>query len=104
MQRSVTGLLAGLSLFLSMTAGAQEDAEHAWVDESNRHAQVLLEVMAKYNPEFAASIGVEGHDSEIFDLDPRRRIPRKPPRPRSASSRRFGPASRTRVCSRTSTS
>ena len=42
----------------------------AWVQESNRHAQVLLDVMAKYAPESAASFGVEGHDEQIFDLLP----------------------------------
>lgn len=40
----------------------------AWVAESNRHAQVLLDVTAKYSPEGAASFGVEGHDNDIFDL------------------------------------
>lgn len=43
----------------------------AWVQESNRHAQVLLDVMAKYVPENAASFGVEGHDNEVIDLKPR---------------------------------
>jgi len=71
MHRSITGLLAGLSLFMSVAAAAQAPSDdRAWVDESNRHAQVLLEVMAKYNPEAASSLGVEGHDSEIFDLKP----------------------------------
>jgi uncharacterized protein (DUF885 family) len=71
MLRSVIGLLAGLSLSMSVAANAQADSDRAWVDESNRHAQVLLEVLAKYNPEAASSLGVEGHDSGIFDLKPR---------------------------------
>ncbi|HEU4691249.1 MAG TPA: DUF885 domain-containing protein, partial [Vicinamibacterales bacterium] len=33
--------------------------------------QVLLEVMARYNAEAAASFGVEGQDGEVFDLKPR---------------------------------
>jgi uncharacterized protein (DUF885 family) len=71
MNRSVAGLLAGVSLFVSLVTYAQAPSgDRAWVEESNRHAQVLLEVMAKYNPEFASSLGVEGHDSEIFDLKP----------------------------------
>src|SRR5690606_36621571 len=42
-----------------------------WIEESNRHAQLLLEVLAKYAPETAASLGVEGYDENIFDLGPR---------------------------------
>jgi uncharacterized protein (DUF885 family) len=45
-------------------------AESDWVAESNRHAQVLLEILAKYSPESAASLGVEGFDEQIFDLKP----------------------------------
>jgi uncharacterized protein (DUF885 family) len=44
--------------------------EPDWVAESNRHAQVLLEILAKYSPESAASLGVEGFDERIFDLKP----------------------------------
>lgn len=43
----------------------------AWVQESNRHAQVLLDVVAKYAPERAAFFGVEGHDNDVIDLEPR---------------------------------
>jgi len=41
-----------------------------WVDESNGHAQVLLEVMARFNPEFAGRQGVEGVDRKVIDLLP----------------------------------
>lgn len=65
------GLLVAL-LVLSgpptFAAEAAAPAVPAWVQESNRHAQVLLDVMAKYVPEQAASFGVEGHDEEISDL------------------------------------
>lgn len=53
--------------FAAQTAAPQPPA---WVQESNRHAQVLLDVMAKYSPESAASFGVEGHDEQIFDYKP----------------------------------
>jgi hypothetical protein len=46
-------------------------ADPDWIAQSNRNAEVLLEVAARYTPEFAASMGVEGHDSEVFDLNPR---------------------------------
>ena len=45
-------------------------AGQAWIAESNRHAGVLLDIIAKYGPEAASFIGVEGHDDEIFDLKP----------------------------------
>jgi hypothetical protein len=45
-------------------------ADTSWIEESNRHAGVLLEVMARYSPETAASVGVEGYDDKVFDLKP----------------------------------
>src|SRR5688500_7188082 len=57
--------LSGPPTFAAETAAP---AVPAWVQESNRHAQVLLDVIAKYVPEQAASFGVEGHDEEISDL------------------------------------
>ena len=41
-----------------------------WVVESDRHTKVLLEIMAKYNPESAAYFGLEGLDENIFDVKP----------------------------------
>lgn len=43
----------------------------AWVAESDANAQVLLEVLARFSPESAAQIGVEGHDQEVTDLGPK---------------------------------
>jgi len=45
-------------------AAAQAD----WVQKSNEHAQVVLEAIAKFSPEGAGSIGVDGLDEEILDL------------------------------------
>jgi hypothetical protein len=42
----------------------------AWITASNAHAAGLLEVIAKYTPESAAALGVEGHDGEVRDLKP----------------------------------
>ena len=39
-----------------------------WVARSNEHAQIVLELLAKFSPEGAASLGVDGLDEEIFDL------------------------------------
>jgi hypothetical protein len=40
----------------------------AWVAKSNQNAQVLLDVLAKFEPEGAAQLGVAGYDEKIFDL------------------------------------
>jgi hypothetical protein len=58
-------------LIVALVAPAAFAAEPSWIEESNRHAQILLDVMSRYNAEQAASLGVEGHDSEIVDLKPR---------------------------------
>ncbi|HEX7013458.1 MAG TPA: DUF885 domain-containing protein [Steroidobacteraceae bacterium] len=59
------------AVLLALSATSALAAEASWTEESNRYAQVLLEVNARYNPEFAATVGVEGHDTEIIDLKPR---------------------------------
>lgn len=69
--RGVLVALLALSGPPAFAAQAAAPALPAWVQESNRHAQVLLDVAAKYAPESAASFGVEGHDLEIFDLKAR---------------------------------
>ncbi len=57
-------------LILALAAPAAFAAQPSWIEESNKNAQILLEVMARYNAEAAATFGVEGHDAEIFDLKP----------------------------------
>jgi len=54
-----------LLVLLPMMAGA---AQQDWLERSNRNAQLLLDVNAKYSPEFATSLGIEGHDAEVMDL------------------------------------
>jgi len=41
-----------------------------WVEKSNEHAQVVLDVFAKLSPEGAGSLGVDGLDEEISDMGP----------------------------------
>lgn len=60
--------IAWIALLSVSTAWGAGDS---WIEQSNRHAQVLLDITARYGPEQAASFGVEGHDAEIFDLKPR---------------------------------
>ena len=58
-----------LSLLAFMAAHAFA-AEPDWIAQSNRHAQVLLDITARYAPESAAGLGVEGYDEQTFDLKP----------------------------------
>ena len=67
MDRSLTTLLVG-ALSIASTAQA---AEAAWITESNRHTQVLLEVNARYQPESAADLGLTQYDRLIIDLKPK---------------------------------
>jgi len=70
------GRIVALAIALTITvAGALVGMSPAlaaadWIEASNRHSQVLLDIFARYNPEGAASYGVEGHDTEVFDLKP----------------------------------
>ncbi|USX25091.1 DUF885 domain-containing protein [Oxalobacteraceae bacterium OTU3CINTB1] len=60
-----TAMLGLLTAVLSLPALA---AEPAWVTKSNTNSQVLLNVLAKYSPESASSLGVDGYDEQIVDL------------------------------------
>lgn len=60
-------LLAALLLVALPASAADPD----WVARSNANAGPLLDVLARYVPETAAALGVEGHDAGVFDLQPR---------------------------------
>lgn len=65
----VTAAAAAMTfLVLGVTAAAAE--ERSWVDRSNENAQIVLEVLAEFNPEGAASLGVDGLDEAIIDYRP----------------------------------
>jgi uncharacterized protein (DUF885 family) len=55
----------------SLGMGQARAAAPAWIEESNRYAQWLLDAQAVYAPENAANLGVEGHDGDVLDLKPR---------------------------------
>nr|WP_199041347.1 DUF885 domain-containing protein [Dyella sp. ASV24] len=62
-----------LALAISLVAVGSAQAETkspTWIDRSNTDAKVLLDVMAKFNPEFASQIGVPGFDDKVVDLKP----------------------------------
>jgi Bacterial protein of unknown function (DUF885) len=58
-----TGQGAGAS-----ASGQSAQDSRAWIEESNRHSQVLLDVLAKFSPEGAGQFGVSGLDQEITSL------------------------------------
>jgi hypothetical protein len=60
--------VAATTFLLIATMTAAE--ERSWVDRSNEHAQIVLEVLAEFNPEGAASLGVDGLDEAIIDYRP----------------------------------
>ena len=60
----VTALFAAVILCSGNPSAAQDD----WVEKSNQHARIVLESVARFNPETAGSIGVDGLDEEILDL------------------------------------
>ena len=57
-----------LALVAGTPAALADDAD--WVEKSNEHAQVVLEVLSKFSPEGAGSIGVDGLDEQVTDLGP----------------------------------
>ncbi|HMA10367.1 MAG TPA: DUF885 domain-containing protein [Steroidobacteraceae bacterium] len=65
MKCAIAGITALLLAFGTEVGVA---AEQAWVARSNQNAQLLLEVEAKYSPESASSLGVEGYDEAISDF------------------------------------
>lgn len=45
-------------------------AASAWVQQSNAYAQVLLEVLAGFDPEQTSQLGLPGYDTRVVDLGP----------------------------------
>jgi len=72
MQRAgLIALLAFAASAVSLPGGTSAKGID-WVEKSNTHAQIVLEALAKFNPESTGAIGVEGLDEEIRDLKPER--------------------------------
>ena len=59
---------AALAALFAAAVAAGPAAQQAWVVKSNANAQLLLEVLAKYGPEGATQLGVDGYDDKILDL------------------------------------
>lgn len=62
-------LLTGVA-FLCTVLGAAATDTPAWIAQSNAHAQVLLDVLVRFSPEFATSTGIPGYDDQVTDLGP----------------------------------
>ena len=45
-------------------------ASPAWVETSNRNAQILLQAQAPFQPEYASFFGIPGYDDQVADLGP----------------------------------
>jgi uncharacterized protein (DUF885 family) len=61
-------VLAVLLLAISGLAGAENAS---WVERSNQHAQVMVELRGAFQPEFTSFFGVSDYDEQVFDLGPR---------------------------------
>ncbi len=55
-------------VLVASVASASTAQEDGWVAQSDRNAEVLLDVMARFNPEGAAFLGIEGLDEEVLQL------------------------------------
>jgi len=65
---TLAAALAGAALQGGVTAAPPSQDPRAWIAASNRHAQVLLDVLAKFAPESAGQFGVTGLDENVTNL------------------------------------
>jgi uncharacterized protein (DUF885 family) len=63
----IKNLISGLTLAL-LSLNASAVTEQPWVTKSNANAKLLLNVLAKYSPEGASNLGVDGFDEQITDM------------------------------------
>ena len=94
-----------LIFLVGLSGAARTQTAPAWIAESNTHAQVLLDVLARFAPEGAGQFGVAGLDQEVTNLSEETfRKGRDATRPRWRSFRPCSKPRRTRWCGRTSRS
>jgi hypothetical protein len=53
-------------------AAAPAKAPAAWIARSDANARLILEAVARFNPEGAGRLGLEGYDDQVMDLRPGR--------------------------------
>ncbi|MBV8517988.1 MAG: DUF885 domain-containing protein [Acidobacteria bacterium] len=64
-RRTLATLLFSLAV---ATAALAQTAQPEWVKRSDANAQILFDILARYSPEDASALGVEGHDTDIRQL------------------------------------
>ena len=60
--------IAGLVVLLLATMAIASANEPEWVETSNAYSQLVLDDIAKFSPESAGNLGVDGLDERILDL------------------------------------
>ena len=65
-QRRLAPALALLAAILTVPAARADDSD--WIARSDVNSEVLLDVMARFNPEQAGFFGIEGLDEEITQI------------------------------------
>jgi hypothetical protein len=78
MNKTVAALALGCALVTparspAQATGASPAPKAAWIIKSDAHAKLLLDVTARFSPEFAGFVGLEGFDDQVFDLKPKLR-------------------------------
>lgn len=58
------------ALAQAVAPAAQAKPAPAWVETSNRYAQILLQAQASFQPEYASFFGIPGYDDQVADLGP----------------------------------
>ena len=77
MKRSRTRAVLALVLLAPLPARADTPAppprpKPAWVARSDDNAHILMDVQARFGPEGASQVGLDGYDDQVFDLKPGR--------------------------------
>lgn len=63
-------LAAAIALAATGSAYAQGTPAQSWVERSNSDAKVLLDAIARFQPETATQLGLPGYDDKVIDLKP----------------------------------
>jgi hypothetical protein len=69
MRKILSAAIAAFGIVVSSSTALAVDS--GWVERSNGNASLVLELLAEFNPETAASFGVDGIDEKIVDFQPR---------------------------------
>lgn len=64
-------LALSMAVALAAAGSAHADTKTpTWIERSNADSKVMLDVLAKFNPEFASQVGLPGFDDKVIDLKP----------------------------------